>query len=146
MARLDGTLAHLRRRLAVPRLPGRAPLSAALGLVRERVDSPQETRTRLLVVRAGIPEPEANRDAYDDHGGWLGQIDLGWHAVKVALEYLGDVHRTAKGRWRKDVRRREVLEDDGWRVLFVTADDLGPYRRDFLRRVTTALVERGLRW
>jgi hypothetical protein len=146
VARLDGTLRHLHARFEARRLPGRSRLAEALSLVREGVDSPQETRTRLLLVRAGVPEPEVNRDAYDGTGGWLGQIDLGWHAVKVALEYLGDVHRTARGRWRKDVRRREVLEDAGWKVLFVTADDLGPLRRDLVRRVTTALVDRGLRW
>lgn len=57
----------LRRALTrAPRLVGRARLESALTLVRTRVDSPQETRTRLLLVRAGLPEPEVDLDAYAD--------------------------------------------------------------------------------
>lgn len=32
----------------------------AAGLVRRGVDSPMETRLRLLIVLAGLPEPEVN--------------------------------------------------------------------------------------
>lgn len=148
VARREGGLAALRARVAVPgRLPGRRRLRAALALVRERVDSPQETRLRLLVVRAGIPEPEVNRDATADGGcTWLATPDLAWHDVMLALEYLGDVHRTARDRWRKDVARREVLEDHGWKVLFATADDLTHRRAILVRRVEDSLRERGVRW
>lgn len=111
------------------------------------MDSPQETRTRLLLVRAGVPEPEVNVDAYaDDGGGWLALPDLSWPPVKVALEYLGDVHRLQRGRWRRDVRRRTVLEDHGWIVLLATADDLERYPHDLVTRVTKTLRERGMRW
>ena len=34
----------------------------ALGFVRPKVDSPMESRLRMLLVLAGIPEPEVNRD------------------------------------------------------------------------------------
>lgn len=118
-----------------------------MALVRERVDSPQETRLRLLVVRAAIPEPAVNVAARADDGAtWLAVPDLAWHELRIALEYLGDVHRTARGRWRKDVARREVLEDHGWKVLFATADDLTYRRAVLLRRVSDALRQRGLRW
>ncbi len=148
VARHGGGLAAMRAELAShERLAGRDTLAAALSLVRERVDSPQETRTRLLLVRAGLPEPAVNVDATaDDGAGWLATPDLAWHRVRVAVEYLGDVHRSARGRWRKDVARREVLEDHGWKVLFATADDLTHRRRIFVDRVTHALRERGLRW
>lgn len=146
-ARLDGTRQDLERRLSEPaRLSGRRRLEAALHLVRERVDSPQETRTRLVVVRAGIPEPAVNVPARDEGGGWLGCPDLAWHRPKVALEYLGDVHRVKKTRWRADVRRREVLEDHGWKVLFATADDLARYPDQLVQRIDTALRERCVRW
>ncbi|GAB4066286.1 hypothetical protein GCM10028777_18490 [Angustibacter speluncae] len=137
---------RLRSVLDAPgQLVGRSVLEQAYDLVRDRVDSPQETRLRLVVVRGGIPEPEVNRDAFDDRGGWLAVPDLGWHAQQVALEYLGDVHRTAKGRWRKDVRRREVLEDNGWVVHFATADDLRA-PAELLARVAGSLRSRGLSW
>lgn len=138
--------ARLRGVLDAPgRLVGRSLLEQAYDLVRDRVDSPQETRLRLVVVRSGVPEPDVNRDAFDDRGGWLAVPDLAWHAQRVALEYLGDVHRTAKGRWRRDVRRREVLEENGWVVHFATADDLRA-PAELLTRVARSLRSRGLSW
>jgi len=146
VARLDRGRAGLERALSGPRrLAGRRRLVAALALVRERVDSPQETRTRLLLVRAGIPEPQVNVPVSDEHGGWLACPDLTWPTARVALEYLGDVHRVAKGRWRADVLRREVLEENGWKVLFATADELTLRPDRLLDRVRRHLVERGLR-
>ncbi len=43
----------------------------AAALVRDRVDSPMETRLRLLIVFGGLPEPDTNRDARDAAGGWI---------------------------------------------------------------------------
>lgn len=42
----------------------------AAALVRPRVDSPMETRVRLLVVLAGLPEPEADLDIVTEAGEW----------------------------------------------------------------------------
>lgn len=115
------------------------------GLVRERVDSPMETRTRLLVVRAGLPEPECGLDVYSGDGyGWLARPDLRWPEFKVAVEYDGDLHRTKK-KWRNDIARREGLEEDGWRVIVVTADDIFLRPEETVRRIRNALIERGWR-
>lgn len=46
----------------------------AAALVRPRVDSPMETRVRLLIVFAGLPEPTTNLVVRDAHGGWIGQV------------------------------------------------------------------------
>lgn len=131
--------AHARRR-------GVGRLREALDLVRERVDSPQETRTRLLLVRAGVPEPETNLDVYaDDGSGWLFCPDLRWKSVKVALEYDGRDH-LADDRRSRDNARRDVAERHGWKVLVAVARDLTHGRTALVRRVEDALHERGLRW
>ncbi|TDD72018.1 hypothetical protein E1262_04710 [Jiangella aurantiaca] len=94
-------------------------------LIRNRVDSPQETRLRLTLVDHGsLPEPAVNPDLLDDHGGWIGRPDLAYEEAKVAIQYEGDVHRTNRKRWRTDIARDEVLRDNGWEVIRVTADDL----------------------
>lgn len=94
-------------------------------LVRDGADSPQETRLRLALTRdGGLPEPAVNRDVTDGHGGWIGRPDLAYEALKLAIQYEGDVHRTTKKRWRADIARDEVLRDHGWEVVRVTADDL----------------------
>ncbi|RIQ23274.1 type IV toxin-antitoxin system AbiEi family antitoxin [Jiangella rhizosphaerae] len=94
-------------------------------LVRDRVDSPQETRLRLILTHhGGLPEPAVNPAVADDHGGWIGRPDLAYEDAKVAIQYEGDVHRTKAKRWRADIARDEVLRDHGWEVVRVTADDL----------------------
>jgi hypothetical protein len=48
---------------------------AAVGLVRERVDSPRETWLRLCLVLAGLPMPECHLIIGDDQGP-IGRVDL----------------------------------------------------------------------
>jgi hypothetical protein len=116
-------------------------------LLRQRVDSPQETRTRLILRRAGLPEPECGRQVFaEDGGGWLATPDLSWPQVKVALEYDGEVHRRDRRQWRNDIARKQIMEDHGWRVLIATADDVFVRPRALTHRVASALSGRGLVW
>ncbi len=118
----------------------------ALDEVRTGVDSPQETRTRLLLVRAGIPEPVCGRDVFVDEGmTWVSRPDLSWPLVKVALEYDGGTHDEARQR-TKDAARNELMADFGWRVLVVTSDDLRYRRQPLVHRVESTLRARGLTW
>jgi very-short-patch-repair endonuclease len=50
--------------------------------------------------------------------------DLSYPEQRVAVEYDGDVHRTDRTVWRRDVVRRQELESLGWRVITCTADDV----------------------
>jgi very-short-patch-repair endonuclease len=104
--------------------PGARRLREAMQLVRAGVDSPRETALRLLVVRAGLPEPEVNVRRFAADGSYLGKPDLSWAEPRVALEFQGDHHRADRETWRYDLRRREGFEDDGWRVVLVSDDDL----------------------
>ena len=146
VARRRGGLASLRAvTSASAGRRGVKVMRAALDLVRERVDSPQETRTRLLLLRAGIPEAECGLDVFGDDGTtWLARADLCWPQVKVALEYDGETHRTDRRQWRSDLSRRELLDDHGWALIVVTGDDLDYRRTALVRRVERRLVDRGL--
>ena len=142
--RSDDVGEALRAALALEGPAARDAALAALFLVRHPVDSPMETRLRLLLRAAGIPEPICGRPVLDG-GHEVARPDLSWPAVRVAVEYDGAHHLTPRQR-QLDLGRQRVLEDLGWRVVVVTAEDL-------LRRPdpTTALVERvlrqqGLRW
>jgi hypothetical protein len=68
--------------------------SRGLPLVRAKVDSPMETRSRLLLVFAGLPEPQPGQEILDEHGQCVATVDLGYRAAKIAIEYDGDLHRT----------------------------------------------------
>jgi Protein of unknown function (DUF559) len=96
----------------------------ALPILCDGVDSPMETRLRLLLVFAGLPCPEINVDIFDGHGHWLSRPDLLYGEVKIAMEYEGDIHRTDKRQWRADMTRHELLHDLGWVVLRFHADDV----------------------
>lgn len=124
--------------VGVARHPGAARVRRALARVREGVDSPQESRLRLAIVRFGLPEPEVNVTVLDQAGEWLGQADLAYLRHRVAMQYEGDVHRSRR-RWRQDVARDEAYRAEGWQVLRATADDVLRPRR-FCLRLEQALL------
>ena len=125
--------------------PGVVRLREVLALVRHPVDSPMETRTRLVVVGAGVPEPVCGRPVVVD-GGWIATPDLSWPQVRVALEHDGGHHRRDARQWANDIRRRQLLEAHGWRVLVVTAADVLRWPEQTVTMVAQALRERGLCW
>jgi hypothetical protein len=127
-------------------LPGQHAVLArrAAGLVRAGVDSPMETRLRMLLVLAGLPEPVVNHVEHDDRGWWVRRFDLAYPSVRVAVEYDGRQHAESDRQWQRDVDRREELDNDGWRIVVVLAK--GIYREPdrTLTRVVTALRAHGL--
>lgn len=119
---------------------GAARLREALGLVRPGVESPKETELRILLHRAGLPEPEINTKRYDVRGRYLGKPDLSWPDRLVSLEYEGDEHRRDPRRWRSDIARAERFADAGWRMVRATHDDLrGRGAARLLTRLQTLL-------
>ena len=122
---------------------GRAARGArrAAALVRERVDSPMETRVRLLIVLSGLPEPETGVHAFDADGGWIATPDLSYPPQRIALEYDGADHTKPRQR-HKDNRRREAYQREGWRLIVITGRDVFAFPAQMLVRVWTALRER----
>ncbi len=93
----------------------------AAALVRERVDSPQETELRLCLVLAGLPEPACNLVVGDDREA-VGRADLVYRRLRVLLEYEGDQHRRDLRQWNRDIERQEQLEATDWRTVRITAE------------------------
>ncbi len=134
-ARTPDGAARLRAQLAGARR-GQVRLSRALVLSRDGVDSPMETRLRLLLAVARVPEPVVNRPVFDANGAYVHQPDLSWPRWKVALEYDGAHHltwdderdvlagRATNRRRALDISRQEQLALCGWRVCVVTAYDV----------------------
>lgn len=101
-------------------------LRQALERVRFGSLSPQESRLRMLLVDAGLPEPELNPRIVVD-SRFIAMVDLAYRDRRLAIEYLGDHHRTDPVLYRADITRRERLAAVGWNTIFVTAADLaGP--------------------
>jgi Protein of unknown function (DUF559) len=113
----------------------------AASLVRLRVDSPQETRLRLCLLLAGLPEPEPNI-VVRAGGGAIGRVDLLFRSLRVVLEYEGDHHRVDRAQWHLDIVRVDALQTAGYTVIRVTAEHLRQPRKLVLR-VHQAMLERG---
>jgi len=98
----------------------------------------RETRLRLCLVLAGLPEPDVNPVVFVG-GRAMGRVDLFLAPWRVAVEYEGDQHRTDAQQWNVDIRRHEQLSADGCRVVRVTAE------RMHHPRAVVALVVQALR-
>ena len=114
-ARLS-TLPEVRSALAASDGPYGRRRRRAAELVRTRVESPPESRLRLLLVLAGLPEPECNVDVGNEHF-FIARVDLLYRRWKIVLEYEGDQHRTERQQWLRDIDRAEWLGDEGYLVL-----------------------------
>jgi hypothetical protein len=114
----------------------------ALGYLRVGVDSPVESRLRMLLVLAGFPEPQVNLILRGFDGEWARRFDLCYLALKLIIEYDGDRHGDLEHR-ESDNDRREKLERLGYKIVQVTS--LGIYRdpAKTLRRVADAMLELG---
>ncbi len=119
-----------------------ASLSAAH--VRARVDSPRETRVRMLLTLAGLPEPEVNREVHDAAGQVVARLDHCYREVRLGVEYDGRHHLTDADQWERDVGRRARLEELGWRLIVVTAQQLHRRPGQVVDQVWRALRERGM--
>jgi hypothetical protein len=81
----------------------------AASLVRADVDSPMERRIRLLIVFAGLPEPQVNFILRIADGEWGWRFDLCYPEYKLIIEYDGRQHAFDSGEWIHDLKRREWL-------------------------------------
>ena len=83
-----------------------------------RSESPGETLTRLLLVGAGLPVPEAQVEVFDPDGTFLGRCDLGWPEHGAVLEFDGRVkyEPTAAGRTASETLFLEKVREDGLRA------------------------------
>ncbi|GAA5031287.1 hypothetical protein ACFQRL_10555 [Microbacterium fluvii] len=139
----DATLTQLRE--GVRRYGGRRgakKLRAALELVRERTDSVRETRLRLALLRAGLPEPAVNIVVRDGDGRRIKLGDLVYAEAKVLVEYDGEQHRTDSDQYAKDARDLERAAEAGWLVIRVRKGDRD--NRAIAARVRRALRSRGV--
>lgn len=119
-----------------------AALRAAL-FVREGVDSPMETRLRMLIVLAGLPEPEVNHVVVWDDGTWKRRYDLWYPTIGLIVEYDGRQHAADAGQWNSDLTRREEFDDAGLKILVVTAEGIFDEPLATLTRVRRNLILRG---
>lgn len=131
--------------IAEPRNRGKRAARRAAQLVRQGVDSPMETRARLLRVLSGLPELETDVRITDGEGRVLRRLDAGDRATRTAVEYDGRHHVQREEQWVADIGRREELENRQWRILTLTSSDLYATPERTVHRLATVFRQRGMK-
>jgi hypothetical protein len=106
-------------------------------------ESPQETRTRLLLIAAGFPKPQTQILVVDEYGSFVGRVDMGWERWKVGVEYDGPQHWTTPEQHARDIDRLADLAAQGWLIIRVSRDLLRYRPHVFLARVQDAMRAAG---
>lgn len=127
---------------------GMVQLRDVLRLVDPGAESPQETRTRLVLVRAGLPSVATQISVFDECNHFIARIDMGWERWKVGVEFDGAQHWTDPIQRTRDINRLAELEECGWRIIRVSSQLLSHAPRVVVERVAAALTAAGcsLEW
>lgn len=139
------SIAALQARIDGPRAPGVRAARAAVARIRAGAESRPETLLRLLLVDAGLPEPEVNLTLREADGRFLARVDLVYPRWRVGIEYDGEQHRQSTRQYDADMHRRERLTVAGWDIVYVRSRGLFVTPADTVRRVRAALERAGWR-
>jgi hypothetical protein len=115
-------------------------LRELLPLVDAGAESLKESWLRLALIDRGLPAPETQIPILDEYGDTFAFVDMGWRAIKLAVEYDGDQHRTSRTQYVKDIRRIPKIGQGGWEVIRVVKEDR---QVEVVERVREAYVRLG---
>jgi very-short-patch-repair endonuclease len=115
----------------------------AASFVRRDVDSPMETRLRMLIVLAGLPEPQVNFKIYYPDGRVRYRLDLSYPALKLAIEYDGRQHADDPRQWQGDTERDAWFDRAHWLKIRVLSPGIYRDPEQTLLHVRAAIKQRG---
>jgi very-short-patch-repair endonuclease len=122
---------------------GTVQLRKALGLADAGAESPQETRTRLVLTDAGLRPQRTQIKVFNSFGGFVHRIDMGWDDWRVGVEYDGIQHWTDPDVRNRDIDWQAEAEALGWRIVRVSSDLLRYRQATIVERTRTALRAAG---
>jgi hypothetical protein len=112
--------------------PGRRAASRALAFADGRAESPGESRTRVLMLRAGLDAPELQVEVHDGSGTLVGRTDLGYQEDSTLIEFDGKVKyqkllrpgQTPSEAVIAEKRREDEIRSAGFAVLRIVWSEL----------------------
>ncbi|MGV0791081.1 endonuclease domain-containing protein [Mycolicibacterium sp. XJ1819] len=117
-------------------------LREAIDLCDPGAESPQETRTRLVLTAANLRPTHTQIEVYDDYE-FVARIDMGYPEWRVGVEYDGTQHWEDPDVRNRDIERQAKLEALGWRIIRVNADMLRYRPHVIVARTRAALQAAG---
>jgi len=129
-----------------PGARGIVQLRHVIDLMDGGAESPQETRTRLLLIRSGLRKPETQIVVHDRFGYPFARVDMGWAAWRVGVEFDGAQHWTDPAQRTADIDRYAELAARGWIIIRVSSNLLRYRQAVVIARVCDALRAAGCPW
>ncbi|MGH3676598.1 MAG: endonuclease domain-containing protein [Mycobacterium sp.] len=121
---------------------GAVLLRRVLAVADPGAESPQESRTRLLLVSSGFPQPSTQVAVFD--GRYLvARLDMGWEEWRVGVEFDGAQHWTDPRQRSRDIDRLAELAALGWTIVRVSGEMLRNRPRTVVERIRAALRANG---
>lgn len=97
-------------------------------------ESPMESEARLVMLDGKLPMPDLQYEIMDRSGRhW--RLDFAWPLRKLAVEYDGFDWHSDPASFTRDRQKRAALQEMGWTLLSIVADDVRRRPGDFLRRL-----------
>jgi hypothetical protein len=122
---------------------GTVQLREVLNLADAGAESPQETRTRLILTDAGLRPQRTQINIFDDFGEFVHRIDMGWEDWKVGVEYDGIQHWAEPGIRANDIDWHAEAVALGWRIVRVSSGMIRYRRPTIVTRTRAALCAAG---
>jgi len=102
---------------------GIVKVRALLPCADARAESPMESEARLVMIDGGLPVPVLQHEIIDSRGKRR-RLDFAWPEAMVAAEYDSDVWHTGPDAMRRDREKLAAVQDLGWIVVPIVADDV----------------------
>lgn len=97
-----------------------------------------ESRLRLVLRRAGLPQPVLQHCVYDAYGLFVARLDLAYLPQRLGIEYDGGCHFDPHS-VRKDLRRQNALRAVGWSLFRFTSEDVTRHPQRLAAQVRAVL-------
>jgi hypothetical protein len=126
---------------ATARQAGRRGIVAVrdlLVLAAPEAESPMESEARLVLVDGGLPAPVLQYEVVDA-GRRIWRVDFAWPEFRVAAEYDGMAWHSGPEAFFRDRRRTAALQELGWVVVPMVAEDVRHRRRELVARIEAHL-------
>ncbi len=97
-----------------------------------------ESEARLTMIDGGLPTPVLQY-AITDGRGRLRRLDFAWPQYMVAAEYDSDTWHAGTDALRRDREKIAALQDLGWTIVPIVADDVRRHPQLLVNRINAHL-------
>lgn len=135
---------YIRRQIQRIGVRGRHGAALLLELLNERgevppTDSRFETLLDQVLREVRLPLPQRQFKVFDPKGLFVAQCDFAYPGARVAIEGHSFEYHAIKARWDKDAVKHNRLTALGWKVLYVTWNELRNAPERFIAQLRIAL-------